>query len=173
MPAELFNPADSTWKVVAPIPEARTYHSWAILLPDATVLNGGGGLCGVGCLQNHFTAQVWSPPYLYNADNTLATRPVISSASPLSLQPGGTLTVTLAGTGNVTFSMIRYGSATHTVNTDQRRVPLTSVAGSTSGTYTMILPSDAGVMLPGIWMLFVITSAGVPSVATQITVLLP
>lgn len=66
--------------------------------------------------------------------------------------------------------MIRYGSATHTVNTDQRRVPLTETASGL--TYTIKLPSDPGVLLPGYWMLFAINAAGVPSVSTQVKVLL-
>ena len=27
----------------------RTYHSVSLLLPDARIFNGGGGLCGIGC----------------------------------------------------------------------------------------------------------------------------
>lgn len=46
-PAELFSPATNTWSTMAPIAVPRTYHSVAILLPDATVLSAGGGICGV------------------------------------------------------------------------------------------------------------------------------
>jgi galactose oxidase len=139
----------------------------SVLLPDATVIVGGGGVCGSGCIQNHYDVQVFSPPYLFNTDGTRATRPTIQSAAPLQLKPGATLTVTT----NVaaTFAMIRHGSSTHTVDTDQRRVALTATASGL--TYTMVLPSDPGVLLPGYWMLFALNSAGVPSTATQIKVL--
>ncbi|ORY71591.1 uncharacterized protein BCR38DRAFT_404658 [Pseudomassariella vexata] len=169
LPAELFNPATNTWKTLAPIAVPRTYHSIALLLPDATVLSGGGGLCGTGCQQNHFDAQIYSPPYLFKADGTRAARPVIKSVSSVSLKPGATLTVTTDSAS--TFSLVRYGSSTHTVNTDQRRVALTTTASGL--TYTATLPSDAGVLLPGYWMLFAINSAGVPSLATTIKILLP
>lgn len=48
LPAELFDPTQNAWRTLAPIAVPRTYHSIALLLPDATVLAGGGGLCGKG-----------------------------------------------------------------------------------------------------------------------------
>ncbi|KAI1108694.1 hypothetical protein F5Y14DRAFT_435288 [Nemania sp. NC0429] len=168
-PAELFDPKTNTWRTMASIAVPRTYHSIALLLPDATVVAGGGGLCGTGCAQNHFDVQVFSPPYLFNADGTRAARPTISSVSATQLRPGAMLTITTAQSA-ASFSLVRYGSATHTVNTDQRRVPLSplSVLGFA---HVVALPSDPGVLVPGYWMLFAINSAGVPSVATTIKIL--
>ena len=167
-PAELFDPKTRTWRTLASIAVPRTYHSIALLLPDATVLSGGGGLCGTGCQQNHFDMQVFSPPYLFKADGTRASRPTISSVSATEVVPGDSLTITTAQ-DVASFSLVRYGSATHSVNTDQRRVPLTpaSVVGRK---YSVNLPSEPGVLVPGYWMLFAIDSAGVPSVATTIRV---
>ncbi|KAI1125933.1 hypothetical protein F5Y10DRAFT_245937 [Nemania abortiva] len=168
-PAELFDPKTNTWRTMASIAVPRTYHSIALLLPDATVVAGGGGLCGTGCAQNHFDLQLFSPPYLFNADGTRAARPAISLVSATQVRPGASLTITTAQ-AVTSFSLVRYGSATHTVNTDQRRVPLTplSVVGLVS---VVTLPADPGVLVPGYWMLFAINSAGVPSVATTIKVL--
>ncbi|KAI0425356.1 hypothetical protein F5Y09DRAFT_352335 [Xylaria sp. FL1042] len=168
-PAELFDPKTGTWRTMASIAVPRTYHSIALLLPDATVVSAGGGLCGTGCAQNHFDAQVFSPPYLFNADGTRAARPVIASVSATQVRPGASLAVTTAQSV-ASFSLVRYGSVTHTVNTDQRRVPLSvvSVAGLVS---IVSLPTDPGVLVPGYWMLFAMNSAGVPSVATTIKVL--
>ncbi|KAI0909712.1 hypothetical protein F4823DRAFT_562647 [Ustulina deusta] len=169
LPAELFDPKTRTWRTMASIAVPRTYHSIALLLPDATVVAGGGGLCGTGCPQNHFDLQVFSPPYLFKADGTRAARPVISSVSATQVRPGALLTVTTAQ-GVASFSLVRYGSATHTVNTDQRRVPLPAV--SVAGLASVVeLPADPGVLVPGYWMLFAMNSAGVPSVATTIKVL--
>lgn len=66
---------------------------------------------------------------------------------------------------------VRISSTTHTVNTDQRRIELkpTSAKGTT---YTITIPSDAGVALPGAWMVFALTSAGVPSVAKVVKITL-
>ncbi|KAI1182408.1 hypothetical protein F5B17DRAFT_190593 [Nemania serpens] len=168
-PAELFDPKTNTWRTMASIAVPRNYHSIALLLPDATVVAGGGGLCGTGCAQNHFDLQVFTPPYLFNANGTRAARPAIRSVSATQVRPGAQLTITTAQSV-ASFSLVRYGSATHTVNTDQRRVPLSplSILGFA---HVVMLPSDPGVLVPGYWMLFAISSAGVPSVATTIKVL--
>lgn len=165
---ELYNPATNSWAQMAPISMPRNYHSTALLLPDGTVFNGGGGLCG-GCATNHYDGQIWSPPYLYTSTGALATRPVISSVSAASIRIGGTLTVK-TNVAVQSFSLIRMGSTTHTVNTDQRRIALNPTSKS-GFSYTIVVPNDAGVALPGYWMLFALTSGGVPSVAsiTKIT----
>ena len=62
------------------------------------------------------------------------------------------------------------GTATHAVNTDQRRIPLQPQGSGTK--YTATLPSDKGILLPGYWMLFAVNEQGVPSVAKTIHVAL-
>ena len=83
---------------------------------------------------------------------------------------GSSLTVT-TDTAVTTFSLIRYGSTTHTVNTDQRRIPL-DAGSSSSNTYNITIPCDPGVALPGYWMLFALNSAGVPSIAKTLKITL-
>ena len=163
---ELWDPATSKFTVMNPMAIPRTYHSIALLMPDATVINGGGGLCGT-CTTNHFDAEVFSPPYLFNADGSRATRPVITSVSAKTVVVGGSITAT-TNSAVTSFSLIRYGSSTHTVDTDQRRIALTPITSGMS--YTFKVPSDAGIALPGYWMLFAINSAGVPSVASTILI---
>ncbi|KAI5922642.1 galactose Oxidase, W290h mutant [Camillea tinctor] len=168
---ELFNPSTREWTTLANIAVPRTYHSIALLLPDATVLSGGGGLNGHDRPENHFDLQVFSPPYLFKDDGTRAVRPVVVLVSQTEMTPGQAFTVTTDGV-IATFSLVRYGSATHTVNTDQRRVPL-EVSGRLGTVHSLTLPEDPGVLIPGYWMLFAINEAGVPSVATKIKVLPP
>ena len=62
------------------------------------------------------------------------------------------------------FALVRVGSTTHTVDNDQRRVPLT-ISGSNGTQYNLALPSDPGIVTPGSWMLFALDANGVPSVA--------
>ena len=83
---EIWNPDTGQWREVADAGAPRNYHSIALLLPDGTVLSAGGGLCN--CNADHQNGQVYSPPYLFNADGTLATRPTISSG-PSSIENGG------------------------------------------------------------------------------------
>ena len=61
------------------------------------------------------------------------------------------------------------GSTTHTVNTDQRRIPLTPSAAFGT-TYMFALPGDPGILLPGMWWFFAINPAGVPSPGFQFRV---
>ncbi|KAH7074715.1 hypothetical protein BKA63DRAFT_414728 [Paraphoma chrysanthemicola] len=169
---ELWDPATGTWSQLNPMAVPRTYHSVAILLPDGTVFQGGGGLCGP-CTQyggvpesNHFDAEIFVPPYLLNADGTRRTRPVINNVGS-SVKLGASLPVTTSA--EVTkFALVRFGTATHTVNTDQRRIPLTMSGSGTS--YTVQIPADPGVALPGYWLLFAINAAGTPSVGKIIKV---
>ena len=164
---ELWNPASQKFSVLSPMATPRTYHSWALLLLDGTVINGGGGLCG-DCTTNHYDAEIYTPAYLFNSDGSLATRPVITSVSSASVTVGGKLTV-IVNTTVTSFSLIRYGSATHTVDTDQRRITLTPSASGL--TYTLMVPSDPGIALPGYWMLFALNPTGVPSIASTILII--
>lgn len=135
-------------------------------MPDGTVFSGGGGLCGTLCPTNHLNGQFFSPPYLFLDDGvTAATRPVIDSLSRSTVQVGGSIDITMSGPVS-SFSLIRMGSVTHTVNTDQRRVPLVSTVNEL--VYTVTVPLDPGVALPGYWMLFAVDAAGVPSLASTV-----
>ncbi|KIL85418.1 galactose oxidase [Fusarium avenaceum] len=164
---ELYVPDADTFYKQQPNSIVRVYHSISLLLPDGRVFNGGGGLCG-DCTTNHFDAQIFTPNYLYNNDGTLATRPKITKVSTKSVKVGGKVTVSTNGTIKQA-SLVRYSTATHTVNTDQRRVPL-SLTNTGGNSYSFQLPNDSGIVLPGYWMLFVMNSAGVPSVASTLFV---
>ncbi|EMD67185.1 hypothetical protein GGP41_007105 [Bipolaris sorokiniana] len=180
---EIFNPATKTWRVLAPEAVPRNYHSVSILLADGRVFSGGGGLCyvaqGVGrssanCnkLVDHADGQIFSPPYLFNQDGTPAKRPTITSLSAQSVKVGGTLTVKVdVGTTNASLVLVRIGSVTHSVNTDQRRVPLNNVRAN-GNSYTATLPNDSGILIPGAYFLFVISKQGVPSIAQTVQIVL-
>lgn len=178
---ELFNPATKKWTTLAPEAIPRNYHSISILLADGTVFSGGGGLCYVGggvgsktdkCNKavDHADGQIFSPPYLFNANGGLAVRPVIEKLSGTSVKVGGTLTVDAKGAGKgAKLVLVRMGSVTHSTNSDQRRVPLTDVK-VVGDVYTAALPGDSGVLIPGHYYLFVVSGSGVPSVARTVKV---
>jgi galactose oxidase len=180
--SELFDPATKSWKTLAPQAVPRNYHGVSILLADGRVFSGGGGLCYVGnigrssanCnkLVDHADGQVFSPPYLFNADGSEATRPSIAMISSTSVKVGGRLTVTMDGSAkNLKYSLIRIGSVTHSVNSDQRRIPLTKITSSDTCA-TLTLPDDSGILIPGSYYLFVINAQGVPSIARTVQVTL-
>ena len=100
----------------------------------------------------------------------MADRPTISSISATSVSPGGSLTITTSGDVDVTsFSLIRLSSTTHTVNTDQRRIALKPTSQN-GNDFTVTVPADSGIALPGYWYLFALTADGVPSVAKFVKV---
>jgi galactose oxidase len=138
----------------------------AILLPDGQVFSGGGGLCG-DCTTNHLNGQIFSPPYLFNANGTARRRPVIKSA-PAKAITGHTITVR-TNSATPRFALIRMAAVTHTEDNDQRLIPLTPATAH--GTrYTLRLPGSTGVLLPGNYMLFALSANGTPSVARIINI---
>jgi galactose oxidase len=158
---ELFDPTANNWRELAPMTVPRTYHSVALLMPDARVFVGGGGLCGSGCAANHSDAQIYSPPYLFQA-----ARPQIVGA-PATASYGAALAVTTSGTVSG-FSWIRMSSVTHTVNTDQRWLSASSNATG-GGAFSVIAPANANIAPPGYYMLFALNGS-VPSVARVIRI---
>lgn len=120
--AEIWNPTTGQWRVGAEAAKARLYHSAAMLLPDGTVLVGGGGRPGPVVNDN---AEIYSPPYLFQANGERASRPVITSLSSSEPDYGDTIQVDLQdGTKIDRVSFIRLGSVTHSFNMDERMLAL-------------------------------------------------
>ncbi len=163
---ELWNPATERFTNMAPMAQPRTYHSVALLLPDGRVLSGGGGLCGA-CTTNHPNVQIFSPPYLFKADGSPATRPVLTGA-PSTASVGTRIAVT-TNTAVSAFSLVRLSSVTHTVNNEQRRIALSATQTATNQ-YALALPGSRGTLVPGYYMLFAMDGNGVPSVSRTIRI---
>ena len=167
--AELYTPSTTggagTWETVATMNEARTYHSVAILMTDGRVFVGGGGLCDgtLDCV-NHFSAEIYSPPYLFDGSGNLAVRPTITNA-PQTAAYNSNITVT-ATSGITKFSLVRFSAATHSTNNEQRRIP---VNFSGNGTYNVSIP-NRNLLPPGYYMLFGLDGNGVPSKAATIKI---
>jgi galactose oxidase len=123
-------------------------------------------LCG-SCATNHADGQIFTPPYLLNPDGTTRSRPAITSA-PATAGAGGTVSVS-TDRAVARFAILRLGAVTHSVNNDQRRIPLAATA-TTSTSYNLTIPADRGIVLPGNYMLFALDSAGVPSVAKTLRI---
>jgi hypothetical protein len=165
--AQIWDPATGHWTAGASATKPRLYHSNSMLLPDATVLTGGGGAPGPVINLN---SEIYYPPYLYANNGAAAVRPVVSAVTPRNLNPGGTITMTVGPTDTISrLTFIRTGSATHSNNSDQRFITLPFT--QTGQNLTTVLPSDPTVLLPGYYMLFAFNQAGVPSKAKIIAVM--
>ncbi|TDD26779.1 DUF1929 domain-containing protein [Kribbella turkmenica] len=166
--AELYDTETGTWRTLAAANRIRQYHSAALLLPDGRVMTGGGGICGecqrVGYLEKN--VEYFTPPYLYGADGQLAARPEITAA-PASASYGSIFSVSSPQAGSITkVGLVGLGAPTHGDDQGQRYVPLSFTAAGT----TLSISSPAGVNLapPGYYMLFVVDSNGIPSVARMV-----
>jgi galactose oxidase len=173
--AELWDPETGSWTTMAKSSVIRVYHSISLLLPDATVLNAGGGLPPWGdpppkVLPDapprtsyepgpyHNNAQIYSPPYLFKG-----SRPVIGSA-PKKVRYGETFTVATPDAANVAnVTWIRPGAVTHAFDESQRFMRLKFTANE--GALSVTAPDRGTISPPGPYMLFILNRDGVPSVA--------
>jgi hypothetical protein len=139
---------------------ARLYHSVALLLPDGSVLSGGGGAPGP---QTNLNIEIYYPPYLFTNSDAFAPRPMITS-SPDRITYGQPFAVgvnSAAGIQRMTF--IKTASVTHSFNFEQRFMELTFTPNA--GGLSVQAPLSAALAPPGNYLLFVIDRQGVPSVA--------
>jgi hypothetical protein len=121
-------------------------------LPDARELTAGGKDDGQS------DGQIFSPPYLF-----LGARPVISAA-PSAVGHGQSFFVnTPDASGIARVTWVRHTAVTHAFNQNQRFNELSfGVVGATQLSVTAPSPNLAP---PGHYLLFLLSSSGVPSVA--------
>jgi hypothetical protein len=153
---ELWDPATGAWTTIASLTKYRGYHATALLLPDGRVLSAG-------CEYVQRSAEIYSPPYLFRG-----SRPTITLA-PTSLGYGQSFFVgTPDATSISSVTLIANSSVTHGFNMSQRiSRPQFS---QTTGGLNVTAPSNSNTTPPGYYMLFILNSNGVPSVATIVQV---
>jgi hypothetical protein len=164
--AEIFDPTNETFTKVAPNPDAfhpRGYHSTAVLLPDARVAIAGNTDAYNPMEPNQHddvSIQIYDPPYIASG----LPRPVAASV-PAQVIYGSTIMVdTSAGPAVTSVMMMRPCAVTHTVDMDQRAIILAITGGG--ATLSVAFPTDQSLAPPGYYMLFFVSAAGVPSVAS-------
>ena len=167
---ELYDPAhpENGW-VLGPAQQIdRAYHSTAVLLPDGRVLSAGDdnpyvyGKPYEG--SDHNSGEIYSPPYLFRG-----TRPEIDSA-PESEDYGAKFHVALSQVDpqQAHALLIPPAASTHSTNPNPRIVPLESAP--TEDGLNLTAPANADIAPPGYYMLFVVNSDGVPSVARWVRI---
>ena len=181
-PDDLDTP-DEKWVLLADIPHfpesmvdhARNNHATAVLLRDATVLSAGDNFDIDEDLIVP-TAQIFEPPYLFDANGDYADRPDIGSA-PGVISYSSLFTVTLSVTSPVSVgginkvTLVRLAAVTHDFDQNQRFLSLPfQVATTEEGDSHLAVtaPADGNQAPPGYYMLFVVSNLGVPSVAEYV-----
>lgn len=152
-----------TWQTMAAPMIQSSYHSSALLLPDATVLLSEDDMDhSAGAAAQH-KAQVYFPPYLFKGP-----QPVIYYA-PKNLIWGQTFELVTDRNDMVSVILISPAAVTHGNDMHQRAIKLPIKPRAAGGVYAAVPPSSA-LVPPGYYMLFVLDSKGVPSVASYVKV---
>src|SRR3989454_2193477 len=163
--SDLFDPATETWTPAGTMNRARLYHSVALLLPDGTVWAAGSNP-NRGDYEKHM--EIYKPAYLFDASGGPAARPSVTG-SPAVIGYGGSFQVSTPNAASIaSVALMRNGSNTHAFDMDQRMISLAFTKGT--GTLTVTAPPNANVAPPGYYMLFIVDTNGVPSVAPFIKV---
>lgn len=166
--ARIFNPLDGTLRDAADPRVGRDYHSEALLLPDGRVITLGSNPLfsdekDTQSAPFEQRIEVYTPPYLYHGE-----RPVIADA-PLSAQLGGTMAVASPQSADIVSArLIRPSAVTHVTDVQQRSIALG--LHQHDGKLLLSIPSEATLVPPGDYMLFLVDKHGVPSVARWVQV---
>jgi hypothetical protein len=160
--ADLYDPTTNTFSAAGAGVFPRLYHSGALLLPDATVLVLGSNP-EQGSYESHM--ENYTPAYLFNSDGSMATRPTITNVTPGVIGYGAAFQVQTPDVSNISSAvLVRPGSVTHAFDMDQRLIGLNFTVGN--GLLNVTSPPTSSIAPPGYYMLFLLNSAGVPSVAS-------
>ena len=117
--------------------------------------------------------EIFSPPYLFKKDGSgaLAERPTVSAA-PGTVTEGTQFTVSTPDPASIRkVALVKLGAVTHSNNMVQRYVPVQFTAAG--GGRTVTAPANTSIAPPGYYMLFIVNSDGVPSVAPIVRVASP
>ncbi len=158
--ADLYDPVSDSFSSAGANSFPRLYHSVALLLPDATVWVAGGNPSR-GFYESQM--EIYRPAYLFNSSGGLATRPTITSA-PSAISWNAAFTISTADAANISSVVLsRPGASTHAFDMEQRLVGMSFTTGN--GTLTVTAPPNGNIAPPGYYMLFLVNTSGVPSVA--------
>ena len=148
--AEMWDPTTEAWTTMAAAQVPRLYHSVAVLLPDGRIFSAGGN--------GYSQVEIYEPPYLFKG-----ARPTITLA-PASVSHGQTFFVETPQAADIAaVTWIRLPSVTHAFNQNQRINRLGF--SQTKGGLNVTAPQSPNLAPPGHYMLFILNSNGVPSIA--------
>jgi hypothetical protein len=178
--AAIFNPSTNEFTAVASDPVGRDYHSEALLLPDGRVITLGSNPVDEATGQQSFETRIslYEPPYLFKG-----SRPVIELIDGRANEAAadGTTETTQWEYGTehlISYSsaspirsavLIRPGAVTHSSDPNQREVALPITADADGQATVQLTPND-DIAPPGYYMVFLVNSKGVPSVAQWVHV---
>ncbi|NGZ11743.1 MAG: DUF1929 domain-containing protein [Nitrospira sp. LK70] len=167
--AETYDPATGQWQLMATSTIPRLYHSTALLLPDGRVVTAGGNPEGGHSVtweppdpEEEMRLEVFSPPYLFKGP-----RPTIGTVVT-EWGYGQQVSVPTPQAAQVRWAhLVKGGVTTHSFNCEQRLVDL-PIAARTATSLRVAMTDNRNLAPPGWYMLFIVDTNGVPSVATWV-----
>jgi hypothetical protein len=154
---EIFDPRTKGWMETSAMQSPRQYHSVGILLPDGRVLCAGGIFPGTG---DQFNMEIYSPPYMNEP-----SRPVITSISSSHVTYGDAFQIQSRHSTDINeVVLVKPVAITHHTDASQSLVQL-QFCNTRAGVLDVSVPSNANLLTPGYYMLFIVDNCGVPSVA--------
>lgn len=170
---------DETLSPMADPQVGRNYHSSALLLPNGQILTAGsdplfGDKDNTTPGQFERRIEIYSPPYLFTKDGSKVSRPVINSEAGVKVD-GDSLKLSYsrsepgAASDIASVHLVHPGAVTHVTDTNQRLINL-DIVSDEGGQVEAAIPKNPALVPPGYYMLFLIDSNGVPSLASWVQV---
>lgn len=157
---ELYDPKTDIWRTLPSQRWSRMYHSTAVLLPDGRVLSAGQDDDHTGRTGSGARAEFYEPPYLFRG-----RRPTIKKA-PDAAGYGETIRIKAKQARMIESAVLmRPGATTHSVNMEQRYVPL-EFDWQGAKRMDLHMPKNPNLAPPGYYMLFLVNQRGAVSKAT-------
>lgn len=195
---QMFDPDTGAIRRLAKTTVSRGLHGTATLLPDGTAFFAGENREALvrpddpsfpmmtsyaGVLPRGDpdvgvpVGQVFSPPYLFNEDGSPALRPVIRKA-PDQIKYGHRFDVEVRGGASAIGSVVllRSDHNTHSLTAGDRYVKLSFERkggggnGNSEGRVRVTAPNLPAQAVPGVYMLFVVDTNGVPSIGHRVDI---
>lgn len=162
MAAEVWDPTTGVWTLLPKEEVARLYHSGSLQRPDGRVMSLGGGQ-GAGATSFHADADLYSPSFLY-----AGSRPVISAVAS-NLPLGQEFVINTPDAADIQrVSLSRLASVTHSFDMNQLHAEL--MAQQVAGGIRVSLPTNINQVPPGVYLLSLVNSQGVPSNASFVQI---
>lgn len=167
--SETYDPATGQWQLMATSTIPRLYHSTALLLPDGRVVTAGGNPEGGHSVaweppdpEEEMRLEVFSPPYLFKGP-----RPTIGTVIT-EWNYGQQVSVPTPQAAQIRWAqLVKGGVTTHSFNCEQRLVDL-PIAARAATSLGVSVPGNRNLAPPGWYMLFIVDTDGIPSVATWV-----
>jgi hypothetical protein len=157
---EMFDPVTETWSSLPAASVDRGYHGVALLLPDGRIWTAS---------DTHSRTLFELRTELFSPDYYSQTRPVISG-TPNVGNYGGTIGIPTPDAPNITkVSLVRLMASTHHYDPNARLLWL-QILSSNSNSVTVSAPLNSNLAPPGYYMIHVLNSSGIPSVAKIIKI---